>query len=204
VFFVPDMWTPIDSDDELERRFRASGMVPPLGDDQYRQLIDMYRAAMPASSTRTELLVAMVTDIGMWHSALRQAETKLADRSAPVFSYEFAWRTPSFGGSWAPHAGELPFVFGNLTYGTAWDGTDTDAMRTADDPQGLRFTLAEQMMRAWAAFAHHADPSTADLPWPAYDLQNRSTMVFDRGASTVVPDRNSARRRIVEQLPTAW
>jgi para-nitrobenzyl esterase len=206
VLFLSEMTQPIGTDTELKRRFSTSGFQPPgMTDRQLDELVSVYRNAMP-SGTRLELLIAMVTDVFMWHSALVQAEHKLADPKAsdPVYFYEFAWRTPCFGSSWALHAGELPFVFGNLTYPTAWDGKDDDAIRTADDPRGLRFVLAEQMMRAWGAFAHDGNPSTAELRWPEYNTVDRPTMVFDRGSSTVVHDRNGTRRRIIQQFPTVW
>ncbi|MER8001032.1 carboxylesterase family protein [Streptomyces sp. NPDC095613] len=150
-----------------------------------------------------ELLVAMTTDLWMWHSALVQAELKQSSPGA-VYFYEFSWHTPCFGSSWAVHAGELPFIFGNLTYPTAWDGTDSDATHSADDPTGGRFELADQMMHAWGAFARSGNPSTADLTWPSYERSTRPTMVFDRGSSAVVYDRNAQRRCLVEGLPTVW
>lgn len=85
----------------------------------------------PAS--RLESLTAMLTDTFHWHSAILQAEMQAA-AGGSVYFYEFAWETPCFGRTWAPHGVELPFVFGNLTYPTAWDGHDSDALRAADDP----------------------------------------------------------------------
>ncbi|MEV0225732.1 carboxylesterase family protein [Streptomyces sp. NPDC050704] len=200
--FLPGMRDQIDTDAELKQRFDTSGFAPALSDAQYTRLLAGYRQALP-SATRLELLVAMTTDLWMWHSALVQAELKQSSPD-PVYFYEFAWRTPCFGSSWAVHAGELPFVFGNLTYPTAWDGTDSDAVRSADDPTGRRFVLADQMMHAWGAFARSGNPSTTDLTWTAYDTHTRPTMVFDRGSSTVVLDRNGPRRRLIEGLPTVW
>ena len=45
--------------------------------------------------------------------------------------------------------------------------------------------LSENMMDAWINFARTGDPSTEGLgPWPAYDAENRSTMILgpDAGA----------------------
>lgn len=200
--FLPGMTDQIDTDTELKQRVTASGMAPALSDAEFAELLAGYRRALP-SATRLELLVAMTTDLWMWHSALVQAELKQSS-PGPVYFYEFAWRTPCFGSSWAVHAGELPFVFGNLTYPTAWDGTDSDAVRSADDPTGQRFALADQMMHAWGAFARSGNPSTTALTWPEYDTRTRPTMVFDRGSSAVVLDRNAQRRRLIDGLPTVW
>ncbi|WP_020133572.1 carboxylesterase/lipase family protein [Streptomyces sp. 351MFTsu5.1] len=200
--FLPGMTDQIDTDTELRQRFDTFGLAPTLSDDEFARLLAGYRRAMP-SDTRLELLVAMTTDLWMWHSALIQAELKQST-PGPVYFYEFAWRTPCFGSSWAVHAGELPFVLGNLTYPTAWDGSDSDAARSADDPTGQRFVLADRMMHAWGAFARSGDPSTADLAWPAYNTRTRPTLVFDRGSASVVSDRNASRRHLIEGLPTVW
>ncbi len=39
--------------------------------------------------------------------------------------------------------------------------------------------MAAVVSDAWIAFAHTGDPSTARLPWRAYDLEKRTTMLFD-------------------------
>ncbi|MEU9456085.1 carboxylesterase family protein [Streptomyces sp. NPDC048277] len=200
--FLPGMTDQIDTDAELKQRLTTSGMAPALSDAEFDQLLTGYRSALP-SATRLELLVAMTTDLWMWHSALLQAERK-ESVPGPVYFYEFAWRTPCFGSSWAVHSGELPFVFGNLTYPTAWDGTDSDATRSADDPTGQRFVLADQMMHAWGAFARNGNPSTEGQAWPRYNSHTRPSMVFDRGSSAVVRDRNAQRRLLIEGLPTVW
>ena len=117
--------------------------------------------------------------------------------------YEFAWKTPCFGGMWAIHGIELPFVFGNLVYGTAWDGTDSDELRAAADPGNLRSILAHQTMAAWGAFAHTGNPSTASVLWPAYDPEKRATLRF--GPSTqVVEDPNRERRILIDTMPAVW
>ncbi len=193
--------TPIESDEELKRQFLASEWIAPLPEGTFERLVRHHRKISPGM-TRRELLVAMITDLGMLAPAVRQAEKKLADRGAPVYFYEFAWRTPCYDSSWAIHSVELPFVFGNLVQGTAWDGLDDDALRSAHDPANERYRLAEETIAAWAAFAHRGNPSTPSLYWPEYVLQTRSTMVFDRGGSTVENDRNAARRMLTDGLPT--
>jgi para-nitrobenzyl esterase len=35
------------------------------------------------------------------------------------------------------------------------------------------------MAHAWAAFIRTGDPSTEELPWPAFTPDGRRTMVFD-------------------------
>jgi para-nitrobenzyl esterase len=84
--------------------------------------------------------------------------------------YEFAWRTPQFGGRLgACHALEMPFVFDTLGYGT-------QGLWGANPPQ----QLADTMHAAWVAFATTGDPG-----WPTYDLQRRATMRFDTTGAVV-------------------
>lgn len=156
---------------------RAIIFASTLSDKDIDALIAQYRKQMPSAS-RIDLLVRISTDVGMRRSAIHQAERQLA-QGAPVYMYEFDWGTPCFGGKWALHGIEIPFVFGNLDYGIAWDGHDTNAERAAADPSGARFRLADQTLGAWAAFARTGDPSHKGLPeWKPYTLARRETMAL--------------------------
>ncbi|WP_232280931.1 carboxylesterase/lipase family protein [Novosphingobium nitrogenifigens] len=139
-------------------------------------LVKAVAAARPGLSPQA-LLFETATLAGFRHSAM--VMTQSAARAAPgnVFSYRFDWKTPCFGGAWALHGGEIPFVFGNLAYGAAWDGKDNDALRRAADPVGDADRLARAMMGAWGAFARTGRPDPA---WPAYSDESRMVMLFDR------------------------
>jgi para-nitrobenzyl esterase len=196
--FVRDMRVPIKDDADIKARL----LMMPLDDQQFATLLANYRRLLPNAS-RQELAVAIGTDTWMWKSAVAQAERQCAQARAPVYCYEFAWKTPCFGGMWALHAVDIPFVFGHPTYATAWDGEDSDAQRAAADPQGDRFRLIDQTVAAWAAFAHTGNPSTDRLAWPPYELTERKTMIFDH-TSNVVNDPRKERRILVANLPPAW
>jgi para-nitrobenzyl esterase len=115
--------------------------------------------------------------------------------------YEFNWGTPCFGGKWALHGIEIPFAFGNLDYGIAWDGHDTNAQRAAADPTGARFRLADQTLGAWAAFARTGNPSHQGLPeWKPYTLDRRETMALDAQSELQVDPRREARVFIEDNL----
>jgi para-nitrobenzyl esterase len=200
--FLPDMREPLVNDDVIRSRLKASVLSSPLSDQQFGDVLATYRKVLPGA-TRLELAVAIATDLIMWNSAIHQTERKVAQKGPAVFMYEFAWKTPCFGGMWAVHGIDLPFVFGNLVYGTAWDGTDSDALRAAADPGNQRSVLADQIMAAWGAFAHTGKPTTASVSWPAYDLEKRATLKW--GPSTqVVDDPNRDRRIMIHELPLAW
>jgi para-nitrobenzyl esterase len=141
-----------------------------------------YRAAYPNASPG-DLLAAIQTD---WY--WRIPATRLADahakNSPATWMYEFAWRSPQFGGLLgACHSLEIPFVFDSL-------GAETGPLWGANPPQ----TLADAMHAAWAAFAASGDPG-----WPRYDLSRRATMRFDTTCA-VVDDPLSRERALWEGL----
>jgi para-nitrobenzyl esterase len=146
-----------------------------------------------------ERLVRVATDAGFRGAAVHQSELLAQSGGAPVYAYECRWRTPCYGGKWAPHGVDVPAVFGHLHYGVTYDGKDSDAQRNAADKAGLYAQVQRRMLEAWVAFAWTGNPSTPTLQWPAYDLTSRATMAFD-GESKVEnnprPSLTSAAARI--------
>jgi len=198
-FIDKGMYDPPADDTALRNRIkRAAVFSSPLSDDAVNSLISYYRKEMPSAS-RLDLLVRISTDVGMRRGAIEQAERQLA-LGAPVFMYEFDWRTPCFGGNWALHGIEIPFVFDNLDYGIAWDGHDTNAQRAAADPKGVRFRLADQTSGAWVAFACSGSPSHPGLPdWRPYTLAERKTMLLG-GRCEVRSDPRRQDRLLIESV----
>ena len=139
-----------------------------------------YRAADPNASPG-ELLSAIQGDWIFRIPALRVAEA-YAESATATFMYEFAWRSPQFGGRLgAGHGVEIPFVFDTLP-------DRTDPLLGADPPQ----QLADAMHSAWVSFA-----TSGEVGWPKYDLGRRATMRFDT-TSEVVDDPRSAERTLWE------
>ncbi|MEU7217003.1 carboxylesterase/lipase family protein [Nocardia iowensis] len=84
------------------------------------------------------------------------------------YAYEFTWRSTAFDGALgAAHALELPFLFDCL------ENPAVRALVGADAPRELGTALR----RSWTDFARTGDPG-----WPAYELDNRLTMVFDENS----------------------
>ena len=111
-----------------------------------------------------ELFSAIQTDWYWRIPAVQMAEAHAATARASTFMYEFAWRSPQFGGRLgAAHSIEIPFVFDTLGFGT-------EPLLGPDPPQ----SLATAMHRAWVAFA-----AVGDCGWPKYEPTRRSTMRFD-------------------------
>ncbi len=197
-FYGPDFAKSIANDRALAVEIAKYATINQIDPMSLQPVIADYKRAMPSLSVQ-ELVVRISTDIGFWKNAVRQAELKSAAGGAAVFAYECQWKTPCFGGQWAPHGVELPFVFNHRYYGAAWDGKDSDALRAAADPRKDRFIVGDQMFGAWVNFARYGTPSTPDLPWPTYDVAQRSTMVFDHH-SRVVKDVRSEFRALLASV----
>jgi para-nitrobenzyl esterase len=174
-------------------------LLPALDMDEWRALVEEYRLVMPAAGTE-RLAVAVTTDLSFGAGA-RQILGLRADATAGTFSYQFAWQTPCFGSAWSPHSAELPFVFGNLDYPSAWDGNDSEVMRAAADPDGHRFRLSDALISAWCAFARSGNPSTTDIPWKAWSSEAHPTMVIDepdwRTVDGLADDRRERARNLL-------
>ena len=139
-----------------------------------------YRAAHPGASPG-ELLAAIQSDWYFRLPVIRLADAH-ATRASATYVYEFAWRSPQFGGHLgACHGAEVAFVFDT-------PGGATEALAGANPPQ----QLADLMHAAWIRFASVGEPG-----WPKYDLSRRATMRFDT-TSTVVDDPRATERRLWE------
>ena len=130
----------------------------------------------PASCSRP----SRATGTSAFPSCAWPTRTRRARRA--TYMYEFAWRSPQFGGRLgACHGAEIAFVFDTL-------GQGSEALAGGDPPQ----QLARAMHAAWVGFARDGDPG-----WPRYDLARRATMRFDT-TSEVVDDPRSKERVLWE------
>ncbi|CAM2162217.1 Carboxylic ester hydrolase [Paraburkholderia sacchari] len=196
LFIDQELFKPIPDDGVLAKRIAMFPVLGKADEQQVRPLIPLYREKMPGLNDR-ELLVRISTDIGFWKHAVLQAEMLARAGGAPVYMYECTWETPCYGGKWAPHAIDVPFVFGVPHYPTAWDGKDTDAVRSAADPQNHWSVVSKQMIGAWTAFARTGNPSAQGLEWSPYDLTKRATMMFGERSGTADDPRSSVREAVL-------
>ncbi|MCR4471858.1 MULTISPECIES: carboxylesterase/lipase family protein [unclassified Burkholderia] len=196
LFIDKELFKPILDDRVLAKRIASFGLVGKADEQQVRPLIPLYRQKMPGLNDR-ELLVRIATDIGFWRGAVLQAEMRVRAGGAPVYMYECTWETPCYGGKWAPHAIDVPFVFGVQHYPTAWDGKDSDAARSAADPENHWSVVSKQMIGAWASFAQTGNPSTRGLEWTPYDLTKRATMMFGERSGIADDPRSSVRDAVL-------
>jgi para-nitrobenzyl esterase len=148
--------------------------------DQADKLIDLYRKEAPDASLSKIFFMAAAFP----SDAIKQAERKFALGKAPAYMYLFTWETPVEGGRrHSPHTIELPFVFDN-------PGEQPDEVGNGPDLQ----PLADKVSGAWAAFAHTGSPNTPLTPkWPAYNTQDRATMIINDEWKVVNDPRHDVR-----------
>jgi para-nitrobenzyl esterase len=204
VVFAPSLSDPNLTEHGLLDQLRTFFLGPVLADDDWLRLLEAYRAALPPSTNNSDIGVALTTDLSFWGSTREVIERRAKHAVAATFVYEFDWPTPCYGSQWSPHAGEVPFIFGNLHYPSAWDGTDSDEARSAADPEGDRFQLSDAMLAAWTVFAHQGDPSASLPTWTSWSRADRSTMVFSKTGPHLERDRHEVRWSLVRDLPRGW
>ncbi len=168
LFFVPDGSIDRITDDAVMALAAAYGL-PAEGLTAYRNAHPEARAGDLFSSIQTDWC---------WRiPAVRLTDAHATSARSATYMYEFAWRSPQFGGRLgAAHGVEIAFVFDTL-------GLGTEPMLGRDPPQ----SLATAMHAAWVAFA-----ATGDCGWPRYEPAHRLTMRFDT-RSNVVRDPLAAR-----------
>lgn len=168
----------------------AGRLRPWLPEREIDRVVAGYRRIMPGASA-SDLFFAITTTRLARQQAWAQAERKAAQAGAPVWLYELAWTTPVEGGKWrSPHALDLPFVFDNVVRWEAMAGGSRDAQ-----------VLADHMSSAWIAFARTGNPNAAREPaWPAFNVRDRATMLFDV-KPRVVNDHRGAERGVLGTVP---
>jgi para-nitrobenzyl esterase len=149
------------TESELHERLR-----PILG-ERTESIIEVYRQTRP-KATPWDLLIGILSEDRRL-GCIRLADNKMAVGKAPVFMYLFRWESDYKGYLFkACHALEIPFIFDNV-----------DVLPLVGERPD-RYELAQIMSQSWAAFAHHGHPNHPGMPnWPAYNLTDRATMIFD-------------------------
>ncbi|WP_017538365.1 carboxylesterase/lipase family protein [Nocardiopsis halophila] len=102
-----------------------------------------------------------------------------------AFGYEFAWRSPRFGGELgACHGVELPFLFGTLSRAEGLVG--------AGPPE----RLSGEVRSAWVRFARTGDPG-----WTPWNPVGRPVWRFADPYSSLVEDPGAETRRLWDAVP---
>ena len=148
-----------------------------------------YRRLYPTYSP-TDVFFAASTAARSWRGAVIEQEVRAAS-GFPVHAYQVNWRSLLDGGKWgAPHTIDIPLAF---------DNTDKPGAASGDGPSAR--AMAEVVSDTFIAFARTGVPANPRLPtWPLYELDKRSTMIFDLPPH-VEDDPRGAERRLFAQVP---
>jgi len=161
-----------------------------ITDQEARSLISLYQSNRPNASYG-DLALYIQADIRPTRIApYIIAERKVEQDTAPVFMYYFQWNSPVlYGKLRSMHCMEVPFFFDNIDNTAFMNGRGRE-----------QYDLAWKMSESWAAFARTGNPSHAGIPeWPAFNLNDRPTMVFSND-TRVVNDPYGAERRASEEI----
>jgi len=184
-FFPNQVLDPID-DATLHARLKQT--VRNSTDDQVDKVIGAYKAGRPQASN-TDIYLIIASDATFRAGVLVEADRKAMQGKAPVYQYYFTWRSPVRDGKLRSfHTLEIPFVFDNVDNCKSMTGDGQD-----------RYALATKMSSAWAAFARTGNPSTKELPWPAFDTTKRAVMILNDECK-VVNDPYGAEQRLLRSI----
>jgi para-nitrobenzyl esterase len=151
------------------------------------RIIQTFHRSRP-EATPAQLYFAITTS-PIWRDAIKIAEAKVAQRAAPVYMYQLAYKNPDLvpGTNFplgSPHATDINLKFANTD-------KNLDFFLYADQSPG-RLATARHMSALWAGFARKGRPTAKDVPtWPAYTPKDRATMWLDADCKIVKdPDRD--------------
>ncbi|MEZ4222918.1 MAG: carboxylesterase/lipase family protein [Polyangiaceae bacterium] len=114
-----------------------------------------------------DALAEVLTDGGFVCPTRRLARA-LRQQGQTVYLYHFTRGIPIplLGGTKVWHGAELPFVFGNESFGFS--------------PAGQDLTLSQNMQEYWTRFASSGDPNASGaIVWPEYDATKDEHLVLD-------------------------
>ena len=151
-------------------------------------IVSEYRRRLPAASP-ADIYFRATTDGRSWRGQLEVAEAR-ARAGKPVWLYQVNFKSRADPRRGAFHDIDLPLIFGN----PAAVGADT-----GDDPDVRR--MSRIIQDHFVAFARSGNPAVAGQPaWPAYELPQRGTMIFD-GSTRVENDPRRWQRELFARAP---
>ncbi|MFN9632765.1 MAG: carboxylesterase/lipase family protein, partial [Erythrobacteraceae bacterium] len=133
-------------------------------------VVEQFRARYPEASP-SALFHRIVTAARSWRGQVEEAKARARDGRGNTFVYQLDFED-------AQHTDDIGLAFGTVTA-----------------PSPARAAMSRVVMDAFVRFARTGDPG-----WPAYDLGQRQTMVFDR-ASRVVSDPRRWERELFARVP---
>jgi para-nitrobenzyl esterase len=144
-----------------------------LGPYSPEEVIAKYRAIYPDKSP-IDVVIAAATAFRAWPGQVLEAERRAGNPvSQPhTWVYQMNWHRDAPGAR-AMHTIDIPFMFDNLTAAPGQIGSSPEDLAAAQP-------LADIMSGMLIHYAATGNPNHPGLPiWPAYDLEQRNTMIWD-------------------------
>lgn len=148
----------------------AARIAPEMRIDIHPEWVVEQFRAQYPDAAPLELFHRIVTAARSWRGQVEEAEVR-ARAGVPAFVYQLDFEQ-------AKHTDDIGLAFG-----------------TSPDPSPARQAMSDVLMDAFLRFARTGDPG-----WPAYDLEMRQTMVFDR-VSRVESDPRRWERELFARVP---
>jgi para-nitrobenzyl esterase len=151
-------------------------------------MLAMYRARYPQKSPF--LIQAQIdTDSAARRSAVTQAERKSSAGKAPAYMYLWTFASTGFGGKFgAVHGTDVSATFNNYRDGVGGTGSEEER------------ALWGRFATTWVTMAREGNPNNSKVPnWPAYDANQRATMIFGREVRVENDPRSEIRKFWAEQ-----
>ncbi len=143
-----------------------------LGPYTPEQVIAKYREIYPSYSP-DQVATAAATAFRAWPGQRWEAERRAANPKSQPHTWVYQMNF-SGGNGKAMHTIDIPFMFDNIAMAEGQIGSAPEQLAAAN-------ALAATMSQMLINYGRTGDPNFAGLPhWPAYDLKNRSTMIWER------------------------
>jgi para-nitrobenzyl esterase len=143
-----------------------------LGPYSAEQVVAKYREIYP-DKTPDQVDTAAATAFRAWPGQRWEAERRAANPASQPHTWVYQMNFAGANGK-AMHTIDIPFMFDNIAMAEVQMGSSPDQLTAAN-------SLAATMSQMLIHYGRTGNPNHAGLPhWPAYDLKNRGTMIWDR------------------------
>jgi para-nitrobenzyl esterase len=159
-----------------------------LGPYSAEEVVAKYRTIYPDKSP-IDIVIAAATAFRAWPGQVMEAERRAANPASQphTWVYQMNWHRNEPGAR-AVHTIDIPFMFDNLAAAPGQIGSTPEELAVAQP-------LADIMSGMLIHYAATGNPNHPGLPnWPAYDLKDRNTMIWDNTPHVEKDPRGEERR----------